>query len=804
MVRPHHPGARLLLAILITVTVWSARPASAGTVTLAWDANVETDLAGYVVSWGTQPGVYTRSRDVGNVVTASVAELAAGTTYFFAVQAYNTSGLTSAYSAEVSATIPGAVPVAPVVTAITPASGPTTGGTAVSVSGSGFAAGATLTIGGVPAVGVVVLDGSTLTAVTPAHAAGAADIVVTVGGVASAPLAGGFAFVEQTRVKVKDVLPRSGRTKGGQKITVVGEEFVEGSTVTLGDLAASSVTVLNRQMLTAVVPPHARGAVPVAVRAPGGETATFVGFTYVDDDPEVDTDGDGLPDAWEHRYGLDPNSGDAAHGPDGDPDQDGATNAQEFRAGTHPRGLFRRYFAEGISTDFFTTRIALANPSADPVTVVLSFFTDRATLATHLVDLAPYSRATVDAADVPGLAGLAYSTTVEADRLVVADRQLSWDTAGYGGHAETGIDRAATRWYFAEGATHSGFDLFYLLQNPGDRDAELEVRYLLPAGQAPMVKQYRVPARSRSNIWVDLEDPALALTDVSAVITSTNGVPIIAERSMYLYVKDQPFGAGHNSAGIVEPNTTWFLAEGATGSFFDLFVLIANPTAQPADITATYLLPDGTTIEKRYQVAADSRFNIWVDYEDARLADTAVSTTIESTNGVPVIVERSMWWPGVAGQWTEAHNAPGATATDSRWAMAQGEQGGAANHSTYILLANTSAADGDVRVTLLFDDGTTVAREFRVSGRSRFNVDVGWAFPEARDRRFGAVVEGLGATPPELVVECATYWDAEGRHWAAGTDALAMPLTPATAQVAAAIAREAATPAPVPVTAPEN
>jgi hypothetical protein len=45
-----------------------------------------------------------------------------------------------------------------------------------------------------------------------------------------------------------------------------------------------------------------------------------------------------------------------------------------------------------------------------------------------------------------------------------------------------------------------------------------------------------------------------------------------------------------------------------------------------------------------------------------------------------------------------------------------------------------------------------------------------------RGTRFGAVVESLGGTPAQIVVERAMYWNANGQVWAAGSDVLATRL----------------------------
>ena len=78
---------------------------------------------------------------------------------------------------------------------LSPTSGTVAGGTVVTITGTGFELGASVTFGGSPATAVTVVGASTITATTPAYAAaGAVDVVVNNPGGPSGTMPGGYTY----------------------------------------------------------------------------------------------------------------------------------------------------------------------------------------------------------------------------------------------------------------------------------------------------------------------------------------------------------------------------------------------------------------------------------------------------------------------------------------------------------------------------------------------------------------------------------------------------------------------------------
>jgi len=107
-------GATILFALLVASPLATVSPAFAvpTDLSLAWNANSESDLAGYQIAWGSSPGSHPNLIDVGNVTAYTVTGLTTGNTYYFVVQSYDGARNFSGNSSEVS----GAAGAAPTLT----------------------------------------------------------------------------------------------------------------------------------------------------------------------------------------------------------------------------------------------------------------------------------------------------------------------------------------------------------------------------------------------------------------------------------------------------------------------------------------------------------------------------------------------------------------------------------------------------------------------------------------------------------------------------------------------------------------
>ena len=138
---------------------------------------VESVTLNYRARGGTEFTQVAMTKTSGNRYSAtldSTVMTAPGIEYFISA----TDGVTTVYSGLAASPYEITIIDAPAVTSITPSTGPVVGGTSVTIVGSNFKAGASVTIGGAPAANVVVVNSNQITATTPARFAAAADVAV--------------------------------------------------------------------------------------------------------------------------------------------------------------------------------------------------------------------------------------------------------------------------------------------------------------------------------------------------------------------------------------------------------------------------------------------------------------------------------------------------------------------------------------------------------------------------------------------------------------------------------------------------
>ena len=122
-----------------------------------------------------------------------------------------------------------------------------------------------------------------------------------------------------------------------------------------------------------------------------------------------------------------------------------------------------------------------------------------------------------------------------------------------------------------------------------------------------------------------------------------------------------------SSSPAVGDHRTWYLAEGATNSFFQEEILIANPNSGPAAVSVALLKSDGAEVVVPLTIPAFTRHTLRVNSVPG-LENANASALI--TSDVDILVERSMYWPGPARR--GGHNAMAVPSPATKWYFAEG------------------------------------------------------------------------------------------------------------------------------------
>lgn len=395
---------------------------------------------------------------------------------------------------------------------------------------------------------------------------------------------------------------------------------------------------------------------------------------------------------------------------------------------TVPSAAATWYFAEGCTDFGFETWVLIQNPGKEPANTTVSFMDEEGAKHDFACVVQPWSRTTVNAADVAP--GASVSVKIEADRKVVCERAMYWADRAEG-HATTGTTRLSRTWYFAEGSTDWGFETFVLIGNPGATGTRAVLRYLFSDGTAAEFA-HQVDAHSRLTV-----NPASEVGARDFSLSVDSDAPVVAERAMYHGSRR----CGTATIGCQEPSTTWYLSEGSTDWGFETWLLVQRPGAGDAKVTVTYRKANGLSEEREYVVKGNSRRTLNLA-EEVGVAD--VSTQV--TSNLPLVCERSMYWGGrTAGHCTIGSPAPGTT-----WNLAEGctDYG----FETWVLVDNPGRTTARPLITFMTEDGRVVGAPIEVGAGSRVSID---ASAHVGRASFSTRVEC--ATP--IMVERSMYWN---------------------------------------------
>jgi hypothetical protein len=312
------------------------------------------------------------------------------------------------------------------------------------------------------------------------------------------------------------------------------------------------------------------------------------------------------------------------------------------------------YSANGVTTRDATVTYLVFNPYPDDAIVDMDFATNEGRFAPQPLQGLVVRGGSVRAVDVTEQVrrrtSVAGTITARSGRVVVGRLQTYDGTAGPEGYTwGLAAPSTATEWLFPDGRRVPQVSERVVVYNPGPDAAEVDIEVRPPLSgeedDAALATLQSLTVSPFSATAYDVTgDATVADGAHSIVVSSANGVPIVAERVTNL-VADSGTRGVSSMLGSRVAAREWLLATGATTDAVVEELTVLNDGSDDASVTVSSVDADGVTALGDPLTVPAGGF-VQVKLNDL-VEQTPLTVLVESDT--PVVVERGLVFKGQNG-----------------------------------------------------------------------------------------------------------------------------------------------------------
>lgn len=255
------------------------------------------------------------------------------------------------------------------------------------------------------------------------------------------------------------------------------------------------------------------------------------------------------------------------------------------------------YFAEASTAQGYDTYLLIANPFPEDAVISVKVLGQGGAsvppgLGSYAVS-ANSEKAVFLGDYFPEATAFGLQVTASRGRIIVARMMRVASSDGIRGLSLTlGEPGPSTQWIFPGGQVPSSGEEDIVVANPSDHVALVNESFFVAAGTGAPAGQQNVSVPAGGQVSLVASDSIPSGTLHGTIVTSANGVPVVAER---VTIEGSGSSRGYETVfGTASWGTSWVVPAGSTAGGVDTLGVVANGLS-PATIGVTLVTATGTT-----------------------------------------------------------------------------------------------------------------------------------------------------------------------------------------------------------------